>query len=114
MDGWNWRALLIGFAGALAFLGGLLYVVGATSILESLTSADPTLVAMTLAFVLAWLGAWGLLLQTVLKTLGIDLPIGISFFVVGFRYGRLISRVGSPARSVASTNTTSTGSTKRL
>ncbi|MFC7225104.1 lysylphosphatidylglycerol synthase transmembrane domain-containing protein [Halalkalicoccus sp. GCM10025322] len=80
MDGWNWRALLIGFTGALILLGVLFFVVGAKPILESLTSADSTLVAMTLAFVLAWLGAWGLLFRTVLETLGIGLPIRMSFF----------------------------------
>lgn len=80
MDGWNWRALIIGFVGALVFFGGLFVIVGAKPIVESLTSADPTLVAITLVFVLAWIGAWGLVLRTVLETLGIALPIRLSFF----------------------------------
>lgn len=80
MDGWNWRALIIGFVGALVFFGGLFVIVGAKPILESLTAADPTLVAVTLVFVLAWIGAWGLVLRTVLDTLGITLPIRLSFF----------------------------------
>ena len=81
MDGRNRRALLVGFSAAIALLAGLFFLVGTDRILESLVSAEPTLVAATLAFALCWLAAWSLMLRTVLGILGVDIPVGKSFFV---------------------------------
>lgn len=81
MEDRTWRALILGFAGAIALLVGLFFVVGAGDILESLATADPTLVAATIAFALVWLAAWGLMLRTVLETLGVRIPVVRAFFV---------------------------------
>jgi glycosyltransferase 2 family protein len=81
MNGRNWRALIVGFAGAIALFVGLFFLVGAGDVLDSLAHADPTLVAATLAVALLWLGAWALVLRTVLETLAIEIPVVRAFFV---------------------------------
>lgn len=81
MDSRDRRALLIGFSGAIALLVGLSLLVGVDRVLESLASAEPALVAATLAFALCWLAAWSLMLRSVLATLGVGIPAGKSFLV---------------------------------
>ena len=81
MDGRDRRALLIGFAGAITLLVGLSLLVGVDRVLESLASAEPTLVAATIALGLCWLAAWSLMLRSVLATLGVGIPAGKSFLV---------------------------------
>ncbi|MDL5362296.1 lysylphosphatidylglycerol synthase transmembrane domain-containing protein [Halalkalicoccus sp. NIPERK01] len=81
MNGRNWRALIVGFAGAIALFVGLFFLVGADDVLDSLSSAEPSLVAATLAVALLWLGAWALVLRTVLETLDVAIPVVRVFFV---------------------------------
>ncbi|WP_122088172.1 lysylphosphatidylglycerol synthase transmembrane domain-containing protein [Halalkalicoccus subterraneus] len=81
MERRNWRALVVGFMGAFALIAGLFAVVGAGDVLEALATADPLLVAVSVGCAVLWLGAWGFVLQTVLGTLGVDLPTGRSLLV---------------------------------
>ncbi|QLK26414.1 flippase-like domain-containing protein [Natrinema zhouii] len=81
MDERNKPAFLIGGFGAIAVLAVLFFIVGARPIVDSLLSAEPSLVAATFALALCWLAAWSLMLRTVLGTLGVDLPLVRSFFV---------------------------------
>lgn len=77
----NRRAFLIGIFGAVGVFAVLFFLVGGRSILESLSGADPTLVAATFAFGLCWLLAWSLMLRTVLVTLGVDVSLAKSFLI---------------------------------
>ncbi|MFC6767348.1 lysylphosphatidylglycerol synthase transmembrane domain-containing protein [Natrinema soli] len=81
MDEQNRRAFIVGAVGTVAVFAVLFFVVGARDILDSLLSAEPSLVAATFALALCWLAAWSLMLKTVLATLGIDIPVGKSFFI---------------------------------
>jgi uncharacterized protein (TIRG00374 family) len=81
MDERNRRALLLGAFGAIAVFAVLFFVVGARDVLDSLLSAEPSLVAATFALALCWLAAWSLMLRTVLVTLGIEIAVSKSFFV---------------------------------
>ncbi|ELY63932.1 lysylphosphatidylglycerol synthase transmembrane domain-containing protein [Natrinema versiforme] len=81
MDEQNRRAFLIGAFGAIAVFAVLVFIVGARSILDSLLSAQPSLVAATFALALCWLAVWSLMLRTVLGTLGVEIPLGKSFLV---------------------------------
>ncbi|WP_226006674.1 lysylphosphatidylglycerol synthase transmembrane domain-containing protein [Natrinema salinisoli] len=81
MDERSRRAFLIGAFGAIAVLAVLFFIVGARPILDSLLSAEPSLVAVTFALALCWLAAWSLMLRTVLGTLGVEIPLVKSFFV---------------------------------
>ena len=81
MEARTWRALIVGFIGAIALFVGLFVVVGPGQILDALTTADPAFVAATLVFALLWLGTWGLVLRTVLETLGVPLTVRRSFFI---------------------------------
>ncbi|WP_226042884.1 lysylphosphatidylglycerol synthase transmembrane domain-containing protein [Natrinema sp. DC36] len=75
------HAVLIGALGALAVFTILLFVVGAQNVIDSLLSADLSLVTVTFLLALCWLAAWSLMLRTVLATLGVDITAGTSFFV---------------------------------
>jgi len=81
MDERNRRAFIVGAVGTIAVFAVLFFVVGARDILDSLLSAEPSLVAATFALALCWLAAWSLMLRTVLAALGIDIPVGKSFFI---------------------------------
>ncbi|QLG47773.1 lysylphosphatidylglycerol synthase transmembrane domain-containing protein [Natrinema halophilum] len=81
MDERNRRAFLIGVFGTLAVFAVLFFFVGARGIVDSLLSADPSLVAGTFGLALCWLAAWSLMLRTVLAALGVHVPVGKSFFV---------------------------------
>ncbi|MFC4544417.1 YbhN family protein [Halosolutus amylolyticus] len=77
----NRRAFFIGVFGAIAVFAVLLFAVGARSVVDTLLTADLSLVAATFALALCWLAAWSLMLRTVLATLGVDIPLAKSFFV---------------------------------
>ncbi|PCR90277.1 lysylphosphatidylglycerol synthase transmembrane domain-containing protein [Natrinema ejinorense] len=81
MDERNRRAFLIGAFGAIAVFAVLLFVVGARSVIDTLLSATPSLVAATFALALCWLAAWSLMLRTVLAALDVEIPLVKSFFV---------------------------------
>lgn len=75
------RAFLVGASGAIAVFAVLFILVGADRVIDSLLSAEPSLVAATFVLALCWLAAWSLMLRTVLATLDVDIPIGKAFFV---------------------------------
>ncbi|WP_137290468.1 lysylphosphatidylglycerol synthase transmembrane domain-containing protein [Natronorubrum halophilum] len=77
----NRRAFLIGVVGTVAVFAVLFFAVGARRILESLLSADPSLVVATFVLALCWLAAWSLMLRTVLASLDVDISISTAFFV---------------------------------
>jgi uncharacterized protein (TIRG00374 family) len=70
MDTDQLKATLLGFAGAIAVLGLLLYFVGVGDLLRYLRDADTSTVGLVVAVTVAWLFAWGLSLRTVLGVLG--------------------------------------------
>ena len=69
MDG-NRAATVAGFAGALAVLAVLVWVVGVDRTVAALLSADTGAVALVVGIAALWLVAWGLALWAVLGTLG--------------------------------------------
>lgn len=75
-------ATVLGFLGAFAVLGGLMYFAGIDEFLAELANADRTTVALVVPITLAWLLAWGVSLQIVLTILGVDISITKSFFVM--------------------------------
>ncbi|QFU82772.1 lysylphosphatidylglycerol synthase transmembrane domain-containing protein [Natronorubrum aibiense] len=81
MDARNRRAFLLGAFGTIAVFAVLLFVVGTRRVVDSLLSADPSLVAVTFALAICWLAAWSLMLRTVLVTLGVTIPVVKAFFV---------------------------------
>lgn len=72
---------LIGFAGALAVLAGLVWVVGVDDTVAALTQADPAALALVVAIALVWLTAWGLALWSVLRALGSPVPVHTAVLV---------------------------------
>lgn len=81
MDGNHRRALVAGAVGAIGILAVLLVIVGADRVVDTLLSADPTLVGVTFGLALGWLVAWSLMLRTVLGSLDVALPVATSFLV---------------------------------
>lgn len=79
MDGGNRRTYVLGAFGAIAVLTLLFVVVGVRRIADSLLSADPVLVGVTVAFACCWLGAWSLMLRTVLDSLGVGISPARAF-----------------------------------
>ena len=82
MDSDRLRATVLGFLGAFAVLGGLLYVVGVDDLVDALRGAHPETVALVLFVTLAWLVAWGVALRTVLGVLGVRISVVRSFLVL--------------------------------
>lgn len=64
------KTTLVGFAGAIAVLALLLYLVGVGDLLQYLGQADTTTVGLVIVATVGWLFAWGLALRTVLGVLG--------------------------------------------
>ena len=64
------KATLVGFAGAVAVLGLLVYLVGVGDLLRYLTDADLPTVGLVVVVIVGWLFAWGMALRTVLGVLG--------------------------------------------
>ncbi|WP_436345438.1 lysylphosphatidylglycerol synthase transmembrane domain-containing protein [Natronorubrum sp. FCH18a] len=81
MDDQNRRAFFLGVVGAIAVFAVLFFVVGTDRVIDSLLSAEPTLVVVTFVLALCWLAAWSLMLRTVLAALGVDVSMGKAFFV---------------------------------
>ncbi|MDS0259829.1 flippase-like domain-containing protein [Haloarcula sp. S1CR25-12] len=69
MDG-NRAATVAGFAGALAVLAVLVWVVGVDRTVSALLTADPAVLVLVVAVAAAWLTTWGLALWSVLRALG--------------------------------------------
>lgn len=77
----NLRATGLGFLGAFALLGLLVWFTGVEGLLETLRGADRRLIAVVVLATLGWLIAWGLALRTVLDTLGVGFSPAKSFLV---------------------------------
>ncbi|WP_435100298.1 lysylphosphatidylglycerol synthase transmembrane domain-containing protein [Halarchaeum sp. P4] len=65
------RAILVGFLGAAAVLGILVWFVGVGEIQRVLTMLSPVTLVLIVAVGVVWLAAWGLALCRVLDALGI-------------------------------------------
>ena len=76
------RATVVGFIGAFAVLGVLLYLVGVGDLVAVLQDASPGVVALVVLATLGWLAAWSVALRTVLGVLGVSLSVTRSFFVL--------------------------------
>lgn len=72
----------LGFLGAFAVLGVLLYLAGIDEFLAELAKADSITVALVVPVTLGWLLAWGGSLHIVLTVLGVDISLTKSFFVM--------------------------------
>jgi len=81
MSGVGRRSLVLGFAGAVVLLLGLLWLVNAGRVGGALARADPSLLGLTGALALLWLAAWGLTLRAVLGSLDVRVPVATSFLV---------------------------------
>lgn len=81
MSGSGRRSLILGFSGGVALLVGLLWIVDVGRVVAALRRADPALFGLAVGLALLWIAVWGLLLRTVLDTVGVPLPAGSSFFV---------------------------------
>jgi uncharacterized protein (TIRG00374 family) len=73
--------MLFGFAGGIALVIGLLWVVEGARVGAILTQADPALFGAAVASALFWLVAWGLMLRTVLGAVGVRVSVTTSFLV---------------------------------
>jgi len=73
--------MLLGFAGGVALMIGLLWVVEGARVGAILTQADPLLFGVAVGFALLWLVAWGLMLRTVLGAVDIRVTVTTSFLV---------------------------------
>lgn len=81
MDSREVRVYLAGAAGAALIFVVLFTLVDAQGVLDALAVADLSLVAGTFAVALLWLGAWSLMLRTVLASLDIDISPAKAFLV---------------------------------
>ena len=68
------RVVLVGALGAVVVLAALFSLVGPAAVVETLSAADPRLVAVVVGFALCWLTAWGLMLRAVLASLSVEVP----------------------------------------
>ena len=82
MDSDQLRATVVGFLGAFAVLGVLLYLVGVGDLLEVLRGARPGVVALVVLVTLGWLVAWGVALRTVLGVIGVRISVVRAFLVL--------------------------------
>jgi uncharacterized protein (TIRG00374 family) len=81
MDEASRRSILLGFAGGIALVIALLWVVEGARVGAILTHADPALFGAAIGFALFWLVAWGLMLRTVLGAVGVRVSVTTSFLV---------------------------------
>jgi len=65
---------LLGFAGALAVLGGLVWFVGVDDVLDVFSQARLPVVGIIVVVAALWLTAWGMALKTVLEAVGAPVP----------------------------------------
>jgi uncharacterized protein (TIRG00374 family) len=75
------RALVIGAGGTVAVFAVLLFLVGGRDVLAALRTADPQLVGLVFVAGVCWLGCWGLMLRSILGTLGTPITVWRSFLV---------------------------------
>jgi uncharacterized protein (TIRG00374 family) len=75
------RVLLVSIVATVAVFAVLFVLVGLNRIVDSLLTADPSLVAFVFVCALAWLLAWSLMLRTVLGTFDVTVPRWKAFFV---------------------------------
>ncbi|MFC7227901.1 flippase-like domain-containing protein [Salinirubellus salinus] len=75
------RTTLVGFAGALLVLGGLVTVVGVGRVVDALQRADTTVLLGVLTVATVWLTSWGLSLRTVLGVLGSSVSARLAVLV---------------------------------
>ncbi|MFB6146459.1 MAG: YbhN family protein [Halobacteriaceae archaeon] len=68
----DWRSAILGFAGALLVLAGLVWVVGAGNVWTAIIALRLRDVALIGALSLTWLASWGLVLKTVLDAVEVD------------------------------------------
>jgi uncharacterized protein (TIRG00374 family) len=80
MDSNRW-ATVLGFAGALAVLAALLWLVGVGDLVDALAAVRPPSLAVILATAVLWLVAWGLALRTVLGALGQRVQVHVAALV---------------------------------
>ncbi|MXR51712.1 flippase-like domain-containing protein [Halovenus sp. WSH3] len=69
------RALLISASGTAVIFAVLLFVVGGRKVLTALRSADPQLVGLVVVAGAGWLSCWGLMLRSILGTLGTPITV---------------------------------------
>lgn len=72
---------LVGFAGALAVLAALVWIVGVDDVLRAFARARAVVVVLVLLVAACWLFAWGLSLRTVLESLGAPLSPQVAVLV---------------------------------
>jgi uncharacterized protein (TIRG00374 family) len=72
---------IVGFAGALAVLAGLVWFVGVDDFLDSIAKADLSILAVVVCIALLWLMLWGMALKTVLDSLGAPVPAHVAILV---------------------------------
>jgi uncharacterized protein (TIRG00374 family) len=72
---------IVGFAGALAVLGALVWLVGVDDILDSLARADRSILPLVVGVAVVWLCLWGMALRTVLESLGSSIPAHTAILV---------------------------------
>jgi uncharacterized protein (TIRG00374 family) len=75
------RSLLLGFAGGLVLMAGLLWLVEGARVGAILRQANPVFVGAVIGLAFLWLVAWGLMLRAVLETVGVRVSPTTSFFV---------------------------------
>jgi uncharacterized protein (TIRG00374 family) len=75
------RVIVFSVVGVVAVFALLFALVGIDRIVESLASAEPSLVVVTFALALCWLAAWSLMLRAVLDTLDVQIPRLQAFFI---------------------------------
>ena len=73
------RATLIGFSVALGLLAVIFSVIGIGDVLEAISVANATVVALMVLVALTWLFCWGLALRLVLSSMGVRIGIGQAF-----------------------------------
>lgn len=75
-----WKVVL-GVAGSIALLVGLLYVVGPAAVAEALATADPRALTGVFVFAAVWMVAWSRPLYLVVRLLGVPITRVRSFLV---------------------------------
>ncbi|MFB6308568.1 MAG: YbhN family protein [Haloarculaceae archaeon] len=72
---------LLGFAGAVAVLAALVWVVGLDAVIAALSRAQADVLVLVVVVAGVWLSAWGLSLRTVLSAIGTPLSVTSSILV---------------------------------
>jgi hypothetical protein len=84
-----------GFAGALIVLAALIWLVGITEILRSLSRADLPVVVAVVVVSVVWLSSWGMSLHTVLEVLGANIsPVKSILVFAGAMFSNNVTPFG--------------------